>query len=63
MSHMAQPPCNLFRERDLRLRHVAIDTCRNMAHMAHMARKVRYLLQWVRGCVFHWCEFSTDFGA
>jgi hypothetical protein len=60
MSHMAQLPRNLLRERDLRLRHVAIGAGRNMAHMA---RKARYLLQWVRGCVFHWCEFSADFGA
>ena len=63
MSHMAQLPRNLLRERDLRLRPVAIGAGRNMAHMAHVARKARYLLQWVRGCVFHWGEFSADFGA
>ena len=63
MSHMAQLPRNLLRERDLRLQHVAIGAWRNMAHMAHVERKARYLLQWVRGCVFHWGEFSADFGA
>ena len=64
MSHMAQLPRNLLRERDLRLRHVAIGAGRNMAHMARNLSQRGRAVPPVAGVVFPlatYCTPSPDF--
>jgi len=64
MSHMAQLPRNLLRERDLRLRHVAIGAWRNMAHMARNLSQRGRAVPPVAGVVFPlatYCTPSPDF--